>query len=175
MKAVVTILAAALIAPAALAHPTKHTGGDVGRFLKKRAVHHQFVCANGRGKPRRWHCAALKWTHREQHELAEAKHKRYLASVPRGESQLRAYINDDCLEEIIDRETAGTWSPTIYNYSGSGAYGLPQALPGSKMRSAGADWRTNPVTQIKWAEEYVRARYGGSCSALAHHNANGWY
>lgn len=107
--------------------------------------------------------------------LAAARWARAHARIPRGETALRAYINDDCLEEIVDRETAGTWSPTVYNYSGSGAYGLPQALPGHKMASAGADWRTNPVTQIRWARSYVNARYGGSCSALAHHNANGWY
>lgn len=92
-----------------------------------------------------------------------------------GEAAIRAYINDDCLEEIIDRESAGTWSSTVYNYAGSGAYGLPQALPGSKMASAGADWRTNPKTQIRWMQGYVTGRYGSSCGALAFHNANGWY
>ena len=95
--------------------------------------------------------------------------------IPTGETELRAYINDDCLEEIIDRETADTWSVTIYNYAGSGAYGLPQALPGHKMASAGADWQTNPVTQIRWMRGYVNSRYGGSCNALAHHNSQGWY
>lgn len=96
-------------------------------------------------------------------------------SVPVGEAELRAYINDDCLEEIIDRESAGTWSPTVRNYSDGIAYGLPQARPGYKMASAGADWRTNPKTQIAWMRGYVNDRYGGSCGALAHHNANGWY
>ena len=95
--------------------------------------------------------------------------------IPTGETELRAYINDDCLEEIIDRETADTWSVTIYNYAGSGAYGLPQALPGHKMASAGADWQTNPKTQIAWMRGYVNSRYGGSCNALAHHNSQGWY
>lgn len=95
--------------------------------------------------------------------------------IPVGEAAIRAYVNDDCLEEIIDRETAGTWSTTIWNGQGSGAYGLPQALPGHKMASAGPDWRTSAVTQIRWMRGYVNSRYGGSCSALAHHNANGWY
>lgn len=95
--------------------------------------------------------------------------------IPRTEAELRAYINDDCLEDIIEWETAGTWSPTIWNGQGSGAYGLPQALPGSKMASAGADWATNPITQIKWMYGYVNSRYGGSCNARAFKIANGWY
>lgn len=70
----------------------------------------------------------------------------------------------------------------IYHESGcrvnaanpSGAYGIPQALPGSKMASAGADWETNPVTQIKWMSGYV-SRYGGWAGAEAFWNANHWY
>ena len=96
-------------------------------------------------------------------------------AIPVGEAALRAYINDDCLEEIIDRESAGTWSPTVRNYRTGIAYGLPQAVPGKKMASAGADWATNPKTQIKWMIGYVNSKYGGSCEALAFHNANGWY
>ncbi len=79
-----------------------------------------------------------------------------------------------CLAAIIDRENTA-WDPTVYNRQGSGAYGLPQALPGSKMRSAGSDWRTNPRTQIRWMIGYVNARYGGACNALAFHKRNGWY
>lgn len=84
-------------------------------------------------------------------------------------------IVDPCLAAIVERETAGTWSPTVYNYAGSGAYGLPQALPGRKMASAGPDWRTNPLTQLEWMVGYTRSRYGSPCGALAFHNANGWY
>ena len=51
----------------------------------------------------------------------------------------------------------------------------PQALPGSKMASAGADWRTNPITQINWGIGYIKGRYGTPCSAWAHSNAVGWY
>ena len=113
--------------------------------------------------------------HQARSRSAKRSYERWLRRVPVGEEELRAWINDDCLEEIVDRETADTWSPTVYNYSGSGAYGLPQALPGHKMASAGSDWLTNPKTQILWMRGYVLSRYGGSCSALAHHNANGWY
>lgn len=57
----------------------------------------------------------------------------------------------------------------------SGAYGIPQALPGSKMASAGSDWQTNPVTQIRWMDGYVKARYGGWAQAVAFWNQNHWY
>lgn len=59
--------------------------------------------------------------------------------------------------------------------SSSSAYGIPQALPGSKMASAGADWQTNPVTQLRWMQGYVVSRYGGWTGALNHSNAYGWY
>jgi hypothetical protein len=57
----------------------------------------------------------------------------------------------------------------------SGAYGIPQALPGSKMASAGSDWATNPATQIRWGLGYIKALYGNPCSAWAFDKANGYY
>lgn len=77
-----------------------------------------------------------------------------------------------CLIQLWNRESQ--WNPYAENAS-SGAYGIPQALPGSKMASAGADWRTNPVTQINWGIGYIKSRYGTPCSAWAHSNAVGWY
>ncbi len=72
---------------------------------------------------------------------------------------------------IISHESG--WNVTATNAS-SGAYGLAQALPGSKMASAGADWRTNPATQIRWALSYMNSRYGSPNAAWAywqhHHN-----
>lgn len=59
--------------------------------------------------------------------------------------------------------------------SSSGAYGIPQALPGSKMASHGADWRTNPITQLRWMQSYVFARYGSWSNAVASFKAKGWY
>lgn len=67
-----------------------------------------------------------------------------------------------CFENIVQRES--NWIVTATNPS-SGAYGLVQALPGSKMASAGADWRTNPATQIKWGLSYMNATYGSPCGA----------
>lgn len=100
-------------------------------------------------------------------------------TIPVGEAQLRAYINDDCLEDIIEWETGGTWDVTIDYGFGHGnvheAYGLPQAKPGTKMASAGADWETNPKTQIRWMRKYVIDRYGSACNARAHKIAHNWY
>ena len=57
----------------------------------------------------------------------------------------------------------------------SGAYGIPQALPGSKMATAGADWQTNPATQISWGLGYITGRYGTPCGAWDTFNSQGWY
>ena len=77
-----------------------------------------------------------------------------------------------CLVLLWNRESQ--WNPYAENAS-SGAYGIPQALPGSKMASVGADWRTNPITQINWGIGYIKGRYGTPCSAWAHSNTVGWY
>jgi hypothetical protein len=78
----------------------------------------------------------------------------------------------DCFNNIIIRESM--WDIDATNPS-SGAYGIPQALPGSKMATAGSDWRTNPATQIVWAVGYMKDRYGSPCSAWSFKRANGWY
>lgn len=57
----------------------------------------------------------------------------------------------------------------------SSAYGIPQALPGEKMASAGADWATNPATQIEWGLGYIRDSYGSPCAANSFKLGNGWY
>jgi hypothetical protein len=77
-----------------------------------------------------------------------------------------------CLDSLWERESH--WNPSAMNPS-SGAYGIPQALPGSKMASAGADWRTNPVTQIRWGLGYIADRYGSPCGAWGHSQGFGWY
>lgn len=78
-----------------------------------------------------------------------------------------------CLDALWQKESG--WSHTIYNRQGSGAYGIPQALPGSKMGSHGSDWRTNPRTQIAWGLDYVAGRYGTPCGAWSHSKSRGWY
>jgi Transglycosylase SLT domain len=77
-----------------------------------------------------------------------------------------------CLDKLFTRESQ--WNPKARNRS-SGAYGIPQALPGSKMAAFGADWETNPVTQVKWGLSYIKTRYKTPCGAWAHSQANGWY
>jgi hypothetical protein len=89
-----------------------------------------------------------------------------LAAFGWGSDQFR------CLDLLWTRESG--WRADAYNAS-SGAYGIPQSLPGSKMASAGADWRTNAATQIDWGLGYIDARYGAPCAAWAHSEATNWY
>ncbi|WP_234441755.1 transglycosylase SLT domain-containing protein [Streptomyces sp. WM6386] len=77
-----------------------------------------------------------------------------------------------CFSNIVDHESS--WKYTAVNAS-SGAYGLFQALPGSKMSSVGSDWQTNPATQIKWGLNYMDSRYGSPCEAWSFWQANHWY
>jgi resuscitation-promoting factor RpfB len=77
-----------------------------------------------------------------------------------------------CLDELWTRESG--WR-MVWNYQGSGAYGIPQALPASKMASAGADYMTNPATQIRWGFSYISSTYGDPCTAWAHEQADSWY
>jgi hypothetical protein len=77
-----------------------------------------------------------------------------------------------CFSNIVDHESS--WNYQAVNAS-SGAYGLFQALPGSKMSSVGADWQTNPATQIKWGLNYMDSRYGSPCEAWSFWQANHWY
>lgn len=76
------------------------------------------------------------------------------------------------LNSIIQQESG--WRVNATNPS-SGAYGIPQSLPGNKMASAGSDWRTNPITQLKWMYSYIKERYGSLQNALSFRAANGWY
>jgi len=77
-----------------------------------------------------------------------------------------------CLVALWNKESG--WRVNAYNAS-SGAYGIPQSLPGSKMASAGADWETNPATQIAWGLGYIGGRYGSPCGAWDHSQRVGWY
>lgn len=77
-----------------------------------------------------------------------------------------------CLNSLWTRES--NWTVTADNPTSS-AYGIPQALPGSKMASHGSDWASNPVTQIAWGLDYIAGRYGSPCGAWAHSEAVNWY
>ncbi|MCW3838761.1 lytic transglycosylase domain-containing protein [Micromonospora yasonensis] len=77
-----------------------------------------------------------------------------------------------CLDKLWTKESG--WNHKAYN-EGSGAYGIPQALPGSKMGSVADDWKTNPATQIKWGLGYIEGRYDDPCGAWQHSKSTGWY
>lgn len=77
-----------------------------------------------------------------------------------------------CLDKLWKKESG--WNYKAENRS-SGAYGIPQALPGNKMSSAGSDWQNNPATQIKWGLSYIKQRYDTPCKAWAHSEAVGSY
>lgn len=94
---------------------------------------------------------------------------RRLMATEHGWTSTRQYR---CLVKLWQRESG--WSVSAYN-AGSGATGIPQAVPGSKMRSAGRDWRTNAVTQVRWGLTYIDQVYGSPCGAWAHSQARGWY
>jgi hypothetical protein len=76
-----------------------------------------------------------------------------------------------CLDPLWTKESG--WNP--YSSNASGAYGIPQALPGDKMASSGSDWKTNPATQIKWGLGYIKGRYGTPCAAWSFWQGHHWY
>jgi hypothetical protein len=96
-------------------------------------------------------------------------------SIEQIQSMARSMVPADqfqCFSNIVDHES--DWNYQAVNPS-SGAYGLFQALPGSKMSSVGSDWQTNPATQIKWGLNYMNSRYGSPCDAWSFWQANSWY
>jgi hypothetical protein len=76
-----------------------------------------------------------------------------------------------CLDPLWSRESG--WNVTASNPDG--AYGIPQAMPGSKMASAGPNWQTDAATQIRWGLGYIKGLYGSPCGAWSHEEATGWY
>ena len=76
-----------------------------------------------------------------------------------------------CLDKLWTKESH--WTVTASNPSG--AYGIPQANPGSKMQTFGTDWKTNPATQIAWGLSYIKGRYSTPCGAWSHSQSSGWY
>lgn len=78
----------------------------------------------------------------------------------------------ECLDSLWERESH--WNPASHN-ARTGAHGIPQAMPGSKMASIAPDWQYNPETQIKWGLQYIQGRYGTPCGAWKHSQGSGWY
>lgn len=116
----------------------------------------------------------------------------YLRAVtgPNSDIELKAFAaaklgnaqQAQCLSTLWERESNWNYrainpafspnQPSLPEYQ---AYGIAQAAPGSKMASAGTDWKTNPRTQITWGVDYIKERYGNTCSALTFHALRGWY
>jgi hypothetical protein len=94
-------------------------------------------------------------------------------SADAGSSLTSAQVNPAAGQRALWNVESG-WNVTAANPS-SGAYGIPQALPGSKMASAGADWQTNAATQIRWGLGYIKSVYGSPCAAWGHEQVDGWY
>lgn len=114
-------------------------------------------------------------------EQAAAERAAYLASLAGAQETARDMAASiygwgedqfSCLVSLWNRESG--WSVNAYNAS-SGATGIPQALPGEKMAIAGADWQTNPATQIAWGLSYISSSYGTPCSAWGHSQSYNWY
>lgn len=76
-----------------------------------------------------------------------------------------------CVSSLWGKESG--WN--VHAANPSGAYGIPQALPGSKMSTVGADWRDNPATQIAWGLSYIDSTYGTPCAAWSAFQDKGWY
>lgn len=118
-------------------------------------------------------------TTEDQKEQLETSKKVF---VPEGDAQKiardmvleRGWTEEDfaCLVELWTKES--NWRVDAENKS-SGAYGIPQSLPGEKMAAAGEDWRTNPATQITWGLDYIAGRYGTPCNAWNDFQQKGWY
>jgi murein DD-endopeptidase MepM/ murein hydrolase activator NlpD len=107
--------------------------------------------------------SGVKLANNTQHLDEKAYAKSLFKSFGWGDDQF------DALNELWEHES--NWNPTIGNLAGSGAYGIPQALPASKMASEGADWATNPDTQIRWGLKYIASAYGSPSAAWAHWQA----
>jgi hypothetical protein len=98
----------------------------------------------------------------------------YADTVAGARAYVRAHIGTaqyNCIDAIFTRESK--WNPTAGKLTG--AYGIPQAFPGSKMAKFGSNWATSPLTQVKWGIWYVNGRYGSACKAWTFWQANGWY
>jgi hypothetical protein len=115
--------------------------------------------------------AAKKVAREKARKALEAKKQAVLANAQRDpRAAAQALLPEfgfsdsqfDCLDKLWVGES--NWRYTAEN-SSSGAYGIPQSLPGSKMATVGSDWRTNPLTQIRWGLQYIKSSYGTPCGA----------
>ena len=114
-----------------------------------------------------------------RHRERPGRHRR-VRRVKRGPGQLHGRRGPLRLDRLADDLPGRLWTRESNFETGatnpqSGAYGIPQSLPAAKMAAAGADWQTNPATQIRWGLGYIAATYGTPCGAWSHEQAAGWY
>lgn len=121
--------------------------------------------------------AALLW--RQQELLSQEHQEKEVANVAvdyaaqhYARDHVANYTRWRCVYNLWMRESG--WNKYARNPT-SGAYGIPQSLPASKMATAGADWRTNGVTQVRWGLRYIWARYGTTCNAWSFWQRHNWY
>jgi hypothetical protein len=149
---------------------------------KQAALRKQAAEAAARRAAARAAAAQAAQQQQAQQQQAEQSQSAPAAPVPSGSPQqiamgmLGSYgwssSQFSCLVSLWNQESG--WNVYATNPS-SGAYGIPQALPGSKMASAGPDWQTDAATQIRWGLTYIQSLYGSPCGAWAHEEADGWY
>lgn len=176
-------MGAGIVAPAIAsgAEGSPAPGGPVPLAQQKAALHWQLPKVPAL-RPLHLHRHHHRATH--HHHRRTARHasrssfRQSLAASPRIAAHalvLRQGWSEgewSCLDALWTRES--NWNPYATNHS-SGAYGIPQSLPATKMAAAGADWRTNPLTQIRWGISYIAAAYGTPCAALSHSTSYGYY
>jgi hypothetical protein len=155
-------------------------------FQRERSAEHtreaRLTAARLREAQRREAAAAAQQSAEQSANTAATQQTQAAETAPSGspqqitQSMLSQYgwsaSQFSCLEPLWQQESG--WSVTAENPS-SGAYGIPQALPGSKMASAGADWESDAATQIRWGLQYIASLYGSPCGAWDHEEADGWY
>lgn len=176
--------------------PRPITAGEYHKTAKR--IYHQRGHILPRQHLKLWHmraCAISSWALRRMDRTTrrQSRARRYRQAMscgtPSCNRRLGRYMITrrygaqgwNCTYPIIDQESG--WDHTV-NYGGARggytwgrghAYGIPQANPGPKMASHGADWEYNPRTQIRWLMWYMQTRYGGPCGALAYKQSNGTY
>lgn len=170
---------------AASVHPTTDVRGEIEALKRDQALAHHRALARQRAAAaaaaaRKAAAARAEAARRAAAERAsrEARRRALYSGDPR--TIARAMLADygwgdgqwGCLDALWTRESG--WQVHETNPS-SGAYGIPQSLPGSKMAWAGADWRDNPRTQIRWGLHYIAQRYGAPCGAWRHSQSYNFY
>lgn len=181
------VAGAALSVAAAITAPAIANGAESDPTVTplsaaaQRAIMHWQLPAVPSLRPLHLHLHARPTAHRTRHHPARASRAAYRSPLT-GSPQTVAHAlvlrrgwgesGWSCLDALWMRESH--WNTYAVNAS-SGAYGIPQALPATKMATAGADWRTNPLTQIQWGLSYIAAKYGAPCVALSFSSAHGYY